>query len=266
MPVNLESQVANSKLQESAAGAIRREEFEKRPHSADRGPGTGNLGLQITDLRKAFESPTGERVDVLRGTSFSASEGETVAITGASGAGKSTLLHLIGGLEAGDHGSILLGRFSIDRAEAAALARFRNAQLGFIFQFHHLLPDLSAAENVALPLMIARTGRREAMHRSIKALEDFGLGGRAAYPVGHLSGGEQQRVAVCRALISAPRLVLADEPTGNLDSSTGEEIGKFLVSYARDYQAIVILATHNERLAHLCLRVLRLRDGRVYQS
>jgi lipoprotein-releasing system ATP-binding protein len=266
MPVNLDSQVANPKLRMSASGAIRREEFEKKLQSADLGPGTWNLGLKITDLRKAFESPTGERVDVLRGASLSASEGETVAVTGASGAGKSTLLHLMGGLEAADHGSILLGQFSVDRAEPAALARFRNKQVGFIFQFHHLLPDLSAAENVALPLMIARTGRHEAMHRAIRVLEEFGIGGRAAYPVGHLSGGEQQRVAVCRALISAPPLVLADEPTGNLDSSTGEEIGKFLVSYARDHQAIVILATHNESLAHLCHRVLRLRDGRVYQS
>jgi lipoprotein-releasing system ATP-binding protein len=266
MPVNLESQIARPKLQMGAAGAMRREEFGKKLQSADLGLGTENLGLRLTDLRKAFESPTGERVDVLRGASLSASAGETVAITGASGAGKSTLLHLIGGLEAADHGSILLGQFYIDRAEPAALARFRNGQVGFIFQFHHLLPDLSAAENVALPLMIARTGRREAMQRSIRALEEFGLGGRAAHLVGHLSGGEQQRVAVCRALIGAPPLVLADEPTGNLDSSTGEEIGKFLVSYARDHQAIVILATHNERLAHLCLRALRLRDGRVFQS
>jgi lipoprotein-releasing system ATP-binding protein len=266
MPVNLESQVANPKLQMSASGAIRREGFEKKLQAADQELRTRNVRLKITDLRKAFESPTGERVEVLRGASLSASEGEAVAITGASGAGKSTLLHLIGGLEAADHGSILLGQFSIDRAEPAALARFRNGQVGFIFQFHHLLPDLSAAENVALPLMIARTGRREAMHRAIRVLEESGLGGRAAHPVGHLSGGEQQRVAFCRALISAPPLVLADEPTGNLDSSTGEEIGKFLVSYARDHQAIVILATHNESLAHLSHRVLLLRDGRVYQS
>jgi len=265
MPVNPKSQVPRPILRMSSSGAIQCEESEKKHQSACLGPGTGNLELKITDLRKAFESPTGERISVLCGVSLSATEGETVAITGASGVGKSTLLHLIGGLEAADHGSILLGQFPIDRAKPAALARFRNGQVGFIFQFHHLLPDLSAAENVALPLMIARIGRREAMHRSIRALEDLGLDGRVAHPVGHLSGGEQQRVAVCRALISAPSLVLADEPTGNLDSSTGEEISKFLVSYARDHHAIVILATHNERLAHLCHRVLRLRDGRVYQ-
>jgi lipoprotein-releasing system ATP-binding protein len=266
MLANHKSQVPGPKLQLSASGGIRREESEKSLQSADLGSGAGNLGLKITDLRKAFESPTGERIGVLRGASLSATGGEIVAIMGASGAGKSTLLHLIGGLEAADHGSILLGQFPIDRAKPAALARLRNAQVGFIFQFHHLLTDLSAAENVALPLMIARTGQREAMRRSIQALADLGLGGRVAYPVGHLSGGEQQRVAVCRALIAAPSLVLADEPTGNLDNSTGEEIGKFLVSYARDHHAIVILATHNERLAHLCHRVLRLRDGKVYQS
>ena len=225
-----------------------------------------DVGLNVSDLRKSFSSPSGERVDVLHGISFSVSAGETVAIMGASGAGKSTLLHLIGGLEAADHGSIALGHFEIESARGAALASFRNNQVGFIFQFHHLLPDLSAAENVALPLVIARGNHRQAMSQAAQSLENIGLGARIAHPAGHLSGGERQRVAACRALITRPSLVLADEPTGNLDASLAEEIGETLVSYAHIRRAIVIVATHNERLAQLCDRILVLRDGRVWHS
>lgn len=225
-----------------------------------------DAGLSVTDLRKSFLSPAGERIEVLKGISFLATPGRTLAITGASGAGKSTLLHLLGGLEAPDHGSIALGRFEIDRAKPPALANFRSHQVGFIFQFHHLLPDLSAAENVALPLLIARGSRPRAMESAFKALVSINLGARAAHPVGHLSGGEQQRVAACRALITQPPLVLADEPTGNLDASFAAELGEILVSYSHRYSAIVIIATHNERLAQLCDRVLHIRDGRVSET
>jgi lipoprotein-releasing system ATP-binding protein len=222
--------------------------------------------LSVTDLRKSFLSPAGERIEVLKGISFLATPGRTLAITGASGAGKSTLLHLLGGLEAPDHGSIALGRFEIDRAKPAALANFRSHQVGFIFQFHHLLSDLSAAENVALPLLIARRSRPRAMKRAVKALESIELGARSAHPVGHLSGGEQQRVAACRALITQPSLVLADEPTGNLDASFAAGLGEILVSYAHRCGAIVIIATHNERLAQLCDRILSIRDGRLSET
>ncbi len=227
---------------------------------------TLDVGLQVTDLRKSFSSPAGERLDVLRGVSFSASTGETVAIMGASGAGKSTLLQLLGGLEAPDHGSIVLGSFEVDRASPAALATFRAHQVGFIFQFHYLLPDLGAAENVALPLLIARTARHEAFTQAVQALESMALGTRIAHTPGHLSGGEQQRVAVCRALITQPSMVLADEPTGNLDATLAEEIGETLASYARNQRAIVIIATHNQRLAQLCDRVLILKAGRLCSS
>lgn len=230
---------------------------------ADSGPWTLDYGLSVTDLRKSFLSPAGERLEVLRGVSFAAKAGEAVAIVGASGAGKSTLLHLIGGLEEADHGRIILGPFEVDRASPATLARFRRKHIGLVFQFHHLLSDLNAAENVALPLMIARTRRREAMTEAVQSLEKLALGSRAAHPVGHLSGGEQQRVAVCRALITHPSLVLADEPTGNLDASFAEEIGETLVAYARSRGAIVLLATHNEQLAQLCDRMLVLREGRL---
>jgi lipoprotein-releasing system ATP-binding protein len=221
------------------------------------------LPLTVTDLRKSFSAPGGERIEVLRGASFSAGPGETVAIMGSSGAGKSTLLHLLGGLEAADHGTIVAGQFSIDSAQPSKLANFRNRRVGFVFQFHHLLPDLTAGENVSLPLMINRTSRREALRHATRALEDVGLGDRISHLVGHLSGGEQQRVAVCRALISRPALVLADEPTGNLDTAIGDEIAHSLVSYCRDNQAVLIIATHNRALAGLCDRVLVLKDGRL---
>ena len=232
----------------------------------DVGLWTLDLGLSVTDLRKSFSSPAGERIEVLQGVSFAADGGEAVAIVGASGAGKSTLLHLIGGLEEADHGRIVLGSFEVDRASPATLAKFRRKHIGLVFQFHHLLSDLNAAENVALPLMIARTGRREAMTQAVQSLGSLALGSRVAHPVGHLSGGEQQRVAVCRALITQPSLVLADEPTGNLDASFAEEIGETLVAYARSRGAIVLLATHNERLAQLCDRILVLKEGRLHES
>ena len=225
------------------------------------------MELSVTDLRKSFLSPTGERIEVLRSASFSASPGEAVAITGASGAGKSTLLHLLGGLEATDHGTIVAGQFAIDRAGPAALARFRNEHVGFVFQFHHLLPDLTAAENVSLPLRINRVSPHEAMGRAVQTLEEVGLDERIADSVvGHLSGGEQQRVAVCRALITRPALVLADEPTGNLDATTGAELARSIVSYARNSRALVIIATHNHALAEICDRTFVLSNGRLQQT
>ena len=228
---------------------------------------TSDVRLRVTDLRKSFVSPKGDKVEVLRGASFSADAGEVLAIMGASGAGKSTLLHLLGGLEASDHGTIVAGQFSIDRANPTLLARFRNERVGFVFQFHHLLSDLTAAENVSLPLRITRVSRREAMRRAMELLEEVGLDRRVADSVvGHLSGGEQQRVAVCRALIARPSLVLADEPTGNLDTITGDEIASAIVSYARNHRALVIVATHNHGLAEICDRTLLLSNGRLQQA
>ena len=225
-----------------------------------------SVHLRIADLRKAFLSPSGERIEVLRGVSLSIAAGEIVAITGASGAGKSTLLHLLGGLEAADGGMIQLGPLAITEARQSVLTSFRNDRIGFVFQFHYLLPDLTAVENVALPLMIARLDPSEIKRRATQALEKIGLGERLEHRIGNLSGGEQQRVAVARALINRPRLVLADEPTGNLDASIGDEIGASLVSYAREQRAVVVIATHNERLARACDRVLLLKDGKVAQT
>jgi lipoprotein-releasing system ATP-binding protein len=230
------------------------------------GPWTSGVGLAVTDLRKSFPTPAGESLEVLRAVSFHASAGETLAIMGSSGAGKSTLLHLIGGLDEPDHGRIAIGSFEVESASPDSLARFRRKHLGFVFQFHYLLSDLNAAENVALPLMVARLGRREAISKAVLSLQNLALGDRLTHPVGHLSGGEQQRVAVCRALITRPSLVIADEPTGNLDSTFAEEIGEILVAYARNQGAIVLLATHNERLAQLCDRILVLSEGRLNES
>jgi len=225
-----------------------------------------DFGLSVTDLRKSFLAPTGERVAVLRGVSFSANAGQSVAIMGASGAGKSTLLHLLGGLEAPDHGTIIAGDFAIQSAGQSALANFRNQHIGFVFQFHQLLPDLTAAENVYLPLLIGRMTRSEAARRSLQALKEIGLEDRASHLVGTLSGGEQQRVALSRALVNQPSIVLADEPTGNLDAALAQEIARSLVEYAKQSQAIVVLATHSREVASLCDRVLILRDGRIFEE
>jgi ABC-type lipoprotein export system ATPase subunit len=205
--------------------------------------------ISVVDLRKSFVAPNGERLEVLRGVTFAANVGESIAITGASGSGKSTLLHLLGGLETPDHGSITL-----DGHQKA---------IGFVFQFHYLLPDLSAVENVALPLLIARWKKRRALERAMEVLGETALSDRADYPISHLSGGEQQRVAVARALITEPKLLLADEPTGNLDEAISKQIGRTLVDYALEHSAITILATHSASLAGMCDRELTLKAGRI---
>ncbi len=160
----------------------------------------------------------------------------------------------------------MLGQFDLGRVRGREVASFRRGRIGFVFQFHYLLPDLSAAENVALPLLIARHKTGAALGCARNALTELGMESRADHPVSHLSGGEQQRVAVARALISKPHLVLADEPTGNLDAVISEDIGKTLTDYARTNLAILVVATHNEGLARLCDRVLLLEEGRVYSS
>jgi lipoprotein-releasing system ATP-binding protein len=203
---------------------------------------------------------------VLRGIELAVAAGEMVCVMGASGAGKSTLLYLLGGLDRADEGEIRLGDFDITRARGTQLARLRNEQIGFVFQFHHLLPDLTAAENVAMPLLIQRTPQPLALRRAVEMLERVGLAASSDAPVGLLSGGEQQRVAVARAVITGPRLILADEPTGNLDARAGAETGALLASFSREEGTAVVVATHNERLAHLCDRVLLLADGRLTEQ
>jgi lipoprotein-releasing system ATP-binding protein len=218
--------------------------------------------LVVRDLRKTYRAAA-ETVEVLRGVSFSVRAGEMVAIMGASGAGKTTLLHLIGGLETADGGSAILNGFDITAARGPDLARFRNRQIGFVFQFHRLLPDLTAIENTAMPLLIGRCNRRESLDRAAAVLDQIGLLHCARRAVTELSGGEQQRVAIARALVTEPRLVLADEPTGNLDAQLGDLCGEMLVSLCRAHGAAVVIATHNERLARMCDRRLKLLDGKL---
>jgi lipoprotein-releasing system ATP-binding protein len=203
--------------------------------------------ISVVDLRKSFVAPNGERIKVLRGVTFAANAGESIAITGASGSGKSTLLHLLGGLETPDHGQI-----TVD-----------GQRKGFIFQFHYLLPDLTAIENVALPLLIARWTKKRAFERAMELLRETGLSDRAEHQISHLSGGEQQRVAVARALVTEPTLLLADEPTGNLDDDISKQIGETLVDYAQKHAAITIIATHSAQLAKMCDRLLTLEAGRL---
>ncbi len=224
---------------------------------------SADFKLSVEALRKSFRDPAGGALEVLRGVSFGVSAGEMVAVVGESGSGKTTLLHLIGGLEASDAGSARLGGFEITRATTAELARWRGREVGFVFQSHQLLADLSAEENVALPLLVARVGMREARSRAREMLASVGLEARAAHASGELSGGEQQRVALARALVTRPRLVLADEPTGNLDARTGEEVGALLLSLCKEARARVLLATHSERLASLCDRRMLLKEGKL---
>jgi lipoprotein-releasing system ATP-binding protein len=224
---------------------------------------SADFKLCVEGLRKSFRDPAGGALEVLRGVSFGVGAGEMVAVVGESGSGKTTLLHLIGGLEAADAGAARLGEFEVTGASVSELARWRGREVGFVFQAHHLLADLSAEENVALPLLVARRGVRGALAAARGMLGRVGLEGRAAHAPGELSGGEQQRVALARALVTRPRLVLADEPTGNLDARNAEEVGALLLSLCRELRACVLLATHSERLARLCDRRLLLKEGRL---
>jgi lipoprotein-releasing system ATP-binding protein len=226
-----------------------------------------SASLFVRELRKSFRTPAGARLEVLRGVSFTVEAGRMVAITGASGAGKSTLLHVVGGLEAADSGELKLGDFDIAGArENSRLVRFRNAEVGFVFQSHHLLPDLTAVENVALPLFIGRAARHESLERAREALGRVGLAERASHGTRQLSGGEQQRVALARAIVKRPRLLLADEPTGNLDAEAGDRMGALLASYCRERGAVLLIATHNQRLAQGCDRTLLLEAGRLFEA
>jgi lipoprotein-releasing system ATP-binding protein len=205
----------------------------------------------------------GDQVEVLKGVSLTIAEGELAAIVGPSGVGKSTLLHLLGGLERPTSGAICYGDMDLAGLSDLALTRFRNQRVGFVFQFHHLLPEFSALENVMMPLLIRRLAAAEARRQARALLVRVGLGARLRHRPGELSGGEQQRVAIARALIGEPTVLLADEPTGNLDSKTGDEVFELMRELNRERRLTCVLVTHNGELARRTDRILRMLDGRM---
>lgn len=202
-------------------------------------------------------------IEILMGIDLVVNSGDSIAIMGASGVGKSTLLNIMGSLEPPTKGTVKFGEENVYEMEEVALSRFRNREIGFVFQFHHLLPELNALENTMMPALIARYPKEEATEVGKEALEKVGLKRRMTHRAGELSGGEQQRVAIARALIMSPKLILADEPTGNLDWSTGQEIADLLLQLNREEKIAIVIATHNERLAGKMFKQMEIVDGQI---
>ena len=217
--------------------------------------------IRTQELNKTFFTPGGD-LHVLKDISFDLFRGEMAAVMGPSGAGKSTLLHIVGTLDRPTSGGVLYEGKNVFDLKNKSLTDFRNRRIGFVFQFHHLLPEFNALENTIMPALIAGISRTDAVKRAEEILEDVGLSDRILHKPGELSGGEQQRVAVARALIREPEIVLADEPTGNLDTGTGEDLFRFLTDLNKKGTTFLIV-THNENLASLCGRVISMKDGRI---
>ena len=220
----------------------------------------GNGTLIAEDIKKSFTTEAGI-LNVLKGINLSIDKGEFIAITGASGVGKSTLLHILGTIDQPTSGKVIYNGRDVFRLNNDALAKFRNSQIGFVFQFHHLLPEFSAFENVIIPGLIADADSRQIEEYASSLFSGLGIYDRRLHRPGELSGGEQQRVAVARALILNPGLILADEPTGNLDTSTGDELFRSLRSLNEDMGITFIIVTHNESLAKKCSRIVHMTDG-----
>ena len=218
--------------------------------------------VSVTGLNKSYIVGS-QRLHVLRDLDLDVERGEMLAIVGASGVGKSTLLHLLGGLDRSDAGAVRVADAELTALPDPALVEFRNRNVGFVFQFHHLLPEFDAAENVEMPMRIARLSRQESRRRATDLLGRVGLAERLAHRPGMLSGGEQQRVAVARALVMNPALLLADEPTGDLDENTADSLHQLLRDMHAEHGLTSIIATHNPRLAAACDRVLRMELGRL---
>ena len=218
--------------------------------------------IEAQDLKKSFKLDQAE-VHVLKGVSLEIKRGELVAIVGASGVGKTTLLHILGTLDRPTSGTVRFDGNDVFSMDDQTLAEFRNRKIGFVFQFHHLLPEFTALENVMLPALIRRQSEAEARAAAEAVLKEVGLEHRLVHRIGELSGGEQQRVAVARALVLHPDLVLADEPTGNLDTHTGEEVFKLLRDLNRAKGITFVIVTHNEALSRQADRIIRMVDGKI---
>jgi lipoprotein-releasing system ATP-binding protein len=238
--------------------------WEKEPGSVGRGVSQRVL-LRAEGLTRSYARAS-NRVIVFEGLDLEVAEGEMVAIVGPSGAGKSTLLHLLGGLDRPTSGTVKMDKFDIFELGDVDLARFRNREVGFIFQLQHLLPEFTALENVTMPLLVRRASKTEARQLAESMLGSVGLSDRLAHRPGELSGGEQARVALARALVTNPRLLLGDEPTGNLDSKTSDIVHRLLREVHGSHKLTSVIVTHNERLASICDRVLRLENGRLIST
>ena len=222
------------------------------------------MQIDVSGLHKSFLDGEGRHLEILQGLDFQAESGDSVAIVGASGAGKSTLLHLLGTLEPPDSGNLLIQGEPLHLLSRNARAKFRNRHIGFIFQFHQLLQDFTALENVAMPLLIRGRSPSEAQEVAKRLLVRVGLSARTGHKPTQLSGGEQQRVAVARALVADPEILLADEPTGNLDIETGTQIVDLLLDLNRECNGTLVVITHNPALAQRMARQLRLEGGTLH--
>jgi lipoprotein-releasing system ATP-binding protein len=214
--------------------------------------------LKATSIRKTYGS-----LPILKGVDFEVSKGEIVSIVGASGAGKSTLLHILGTLDKPDEGVVELNGTKVSSLSGELLSVFRNKNIGFVFQFHHLLPEFTALENICIPAFIAKTHKKQAENKAMELLDMLGLRDRAEHKPGQLSGGEQQRIAVARALINSPSIILADEPSGNLDSMNAQSLHQFFVTLRDNFKQTFIIVTHNEGLAKISDRVVTMKDGLI---
>ena len=219
--------------------------------------------ISVKNLNKTFITP-GSSIHVLKDIAFEVNSGEMIALMGHSGVGKSTLLHILGALDKPSSGSVLYESRDVFEMKDDALAAFRSRTIGFVFQFHHLLPEFNALENTLMPALIAGIDRKEANVKARQILNDVGLSERLTHKPGELSGGEQQRVAVARALMLDPKVVFADEPTGNLDTQTGEELFRLLMDL-NNKGITFIIVTHNDTLASKCGRILKMKDGRLVE-
>ena len=218
--------------------------------------------LRVEDLKKVFRSGKSDLV-LFENLSFQVAKGEMLAIVGESGAGKSTLLHILGSLDSASAGDVYCAHLRLNSLSPDAAADFRNREIGFVWQFHYLLPEFTALENVAMPLLLRGRPWQEAQGEASRWLREVGLELRSHHRSGELSGGEQQRVALARALITQPKLLLADEPTGDLDSRTADSVFELVARLHREYQLTSLIATHNFAFARRCHRVLRLQNGRI---